>query len=330
MTPRTEPRPPPAQYGPTLTAQDAAQDDRERRKRSSGWSKYFATSQPTGPNGLSHLPSAYAKTNTQSDGSLYSTDRGSHPSHIPSSAIVPPLDIDFGKTIDGQRLSHVAMGSPSFNDSREDLARRGSTAPEGQKGLIVDPKRPRSHSESLTSSYNRSTMSSTMTTDFFADSATPWTPTSNSFKDHLISRPPSSVYGPSEQRMPSRGKGAGFFPGSGSSYRPQRSPKSKTGFSTSEIKPPKVKPVDDRDSTVTVFPEGIPSAYYSGGDRGQQTKNGLSMSSMKPPKVPAAEGRDSTVTLFPRGVPSAYYSDRERSQQAKPVNSDLGWLNLKQ
>ena len=272
MTPRTEPTPPAAQYGPTLTESDAEKDERERKKRSSGWSKYFATSAPTGPNGLSHLPSAYAKTNTQSDGSAYSTDRASQPSHIPSSVAVPPLDIDFGRTVDGQRLSHVAKGSPSFNDSREDLAKTGSFAPEGQRGLIVDPKRRGSQSESI-SSYNRSTMSSTMTGEFFNESATPWTPTSTSFKDHLNSRPPSSVYHPHESRVPSRGKSAGFFPGAGTSHRPQKSPKNKTGFSAAEIRPPpKVQPAEDRDSTMTVFPRGVPSAYYADRERGPPAK----------------------------------------------------------
>lgn len=107
---RTEPKVPPAHYGPMLTAEDAkTNDSKERRNRSSGWSKYFATSQPTGPNGLSHIPSAYVKSNTQSDSSMYSHERvPSQPSQIPSSILVPPLDIDFNKTVDGQRLSHVA------------------------------------------------------------------------------------------------------------------------------------------------------------------------------------------------------------------------------
>jgi hypothetical protein len=333
MIARTEPKVPPAHYGPNLTAEDA-KDAADRRKRSSGWSKYFATSQPTGPNGLSHLPSAYGKgTNTYSDASMYSNDRGvSQPSQIPSSALVPPLDLDFTK-MDGQRLSHVASGSPAFNDSREDLASRGSLAPEGQRGLIVDPSRPRSQSETI-SSYNRSTMSSTMTTSEYYDNtgATPWTPTSTSFKDHLNSRPTSSVYDPRE-RVPSRGKSSNFFPGSGTSaYRP-RSKATKLGHSgaptsdwaaptrkNSTLKAPQ-RPADDRDSTVTVFPTGVPSTQYPGKE-------------IQPPKITrpwasnAPEDRDSTLTQFP-GVPSAYYPGKDRVQEpAKPVNSDLGWLNL--
>ena len=331
---RTEPKVPAAHYGPTLTAEDA-KDASDRRKRSSGWSKYFATSQPTGPNGLSHLPSAYGKVNTLSDASMYSNDRGvSQPSQIPSSALVPPLDIDFSKTVDGQRLSHVTSGSPAFNDSREDLASRGSLAPEGQRGLIVDPNRPRSQSETI-SSYNRSTMSSTMTTSEYYNNdsnAIPWTPTSTSFKDHINSRPPSSVYDTSS-RVPSRGKSSNFFPGAGTSYKPRGSKEKKMGHSgapTSEWASPQRKPValklpqkpaDERDSTVTVFPTGVPSLQYPG-------KNIQPPQITRPWATGTAEDRDSTLTQFP-GVPSAYYpgKDRERAP-AKPVNSDLGWLNL--
>ncbi|KAK3725241.1 hypothetical protein LTR37_000752 [Vermiconidia calcicola] len=300
--PGHEPTPPAAHYGPTLTEDDAKNDidARDGRNRSSGWSKYFATSQPTGPNGLSHLPTAYAKSNTYSDGSMYSSDQTSRqPSQIPSSALVPPLDIDFSRTVDGQRLSHVTSGSPAFNDSREDLAQHGSLAPEGQRGLIVNPTDPnRTSGTDTISSYNRSTMSSTMTGDYFNESAnTPWSPTSTNFKDLLNSRPPSSVYGgsASEQRVPSRGKSAGFFPGSGITYRP--SPKSK----------PKVTHSTVRNSDWPVPP-----------------MNHASLTAAKP----GAE-RDSTMTVFPKGVPSTYYDGRHREQeQAKPVNTDLSWLNL--
>jgi hypothetical protein len=299
--PRNEPRAPSSPYGPNLTAADATRksmDSMEMRKRSSGWSKYFATSQPTGPNGLSHLPSAYVQTNKLSDASVYSTDRtSSQPPPIPSSILVPPLDIDFTKTVDGQRLSHVTSGSPAFNDSREDLARGGSSlAPEGQKGLIVDPLRQSSGTDTI-SSYNRSTMSTT-TSEYYNENPTPWTPTSTSFKDHLNSRPPSSVYPPTEPRVPSRGKGGGgFFPGPGTSYRP--STKSKMGASAAPTS------------------EWAAPAAKSGG-----------RTSLFPKPTPAEE-RDSTMTVFPKGVPSAYYAGREREQDpAKPVNSDLGWLNL--
>jgi hypothetical protein len=296
--PRHEPRPGSAPYGPNLTPADAARkstDSMDRRKRSSGWSKYFATSHPEGPNGISHLPSGYLQSNKMSDASVYSNDRdSSKPPPLPTSILVPPLDIDFSKTVDGQRLSHVTSGSPAFNDSREDLARGGThAAPQGQTGLIVDPSSRRSGSETI-SSYNRSTMSSNSSEYYRESHPTPWTPTSTSFKDHLNSRPPSSVYPTSEQRVPSRGKGGGgFFPGSGTSFRP--STKSKMGH------------------TATPSSDWASPAKNAGA-----------------PVIPRpAEDRDSSVTVFPKGVPSAYYAGREReAEQAKPVNSDLGWLNL--
>ncbi|KAK3113602.1 hypothetical protein LTR53_008956 [Teratosphaeriaceae sp. CCFEE 6253] len=276
--PRIE-HPPPALLAYD-TEKELAVDERDR-KRSSGWSKYFATSGPTGPNGISHLPAAYVKGQTASghttDGSAYS-----HPSRIPSSVLVPPLDIDF------------TTGSPSFNNSREDLARRGSTAGfvDGQKGLIVDSPGHdrRSHMSqisgySLSSTNKRTTMGSTLSsnmTDYYNESGnTPWSQTPVSFKDHLVDsrptssdRPTSSNYTTSvyEPRVPSRGKnGGGFFPGSGTSYKASGKA-SKLGAPAPELPPPPrppgltiTKPAEDRDSTITVFPRGVPSAYYAKG-----------------------------------------------------------------
>jgi len=322
------------------------------RKRSSGWSKYFATSVPTGPNGLSHLPAAYIKphtTSTYTDSSEYSDGRlGSHPSHIPSSALVPPLDIDFSRTLDGQRLSHVASGSPSFSDSREDLARRGSAvAVEGQRGLIVN-ERPESRDRgSQISGYslstnNRTTLSSAITSEFYNESGnTPWTPTSTSFKDHVNNTDrASSVYTNSvyetRDRVPSRGKSAGFFPGAGTSFRPPRSrgmtanaaptadwasPKGGAGLST--LKPSAA--ADDRESTLTVFPRGVPSVTPAPNVPTTSTsaspKAGPGLTAAPPKPVASVEERDSTMTVFPRGVPS--------SSAAATARAPSGWAASK-
>ena len=301
-------------------------DEKEDRSRSSGWSKYFATSGPTGPNGISHLPAAYLKPHTASATTYGSEYSNSHtpslPSRIPSSALVPPLDIDFSRTIDGQRLSHVTSGSPSFSDSREDLARNGSSTnlTLGQKGLIVDPnsdRRSQISGHSL-SSYNRTTISSNLTNDFFNDSGnTPWTPVSTTFKDLVNnSRPTSSNYTNSviEPRVPSRGKGSGgFFPGAGTSYRPAAKTKlGSTAAPTSDWAAPN------------------PATTHTTTGAQQAPPPGLKIT--KP-----AEDRDSTMTVFPRGVPSAYYANRmdarkspppaQRSNQ-KAMVSDMSWLNL--
>lgn len=278
-------------------------ETRDGRKRSSGWSKYFATSQPTGPNGLSHLPSAYAnKSKTLSVDSEYSQDRGtSHTSRIPSSALVPPLDVDFSKAVDGQPLSQVSQGSPAFFDSREDLARRGSSfdVHDGQRGVIVDPAR-KSQATSIDSFGNRSTLSSTLSSQFYNESGhTPWTPMSGD-------RATSSVYTESvydeRNRRPSRGKGAGFFPGAGTNYRPPKIKLSHAAGPSAEWASPKMpaaQPVQDRDSTVTVFP----GANYLD-ERNSKAE------SAKPASQPQAG-------------PGAH-----RSSQSQPNNTDMSWLNL--
>ncbi|KAF2210776.1 hypothetical protein CERZMDRAFT_112958 [Cercospora zeae-maydis SCOH1-5] len=240
-------------------------DTRVERKRSSGWSKYFATSAPVGPHGLSHIPSAYVKpTEVGHDAdSEYSTDmrRLSEASKIPSSALVPPLDIDFTKTMDGQRLSHVASKSPAFMDSREDLARTGSAGAmgDGQSGQIVDPRS--SQATSVNSYDNRSTISSNVTSEYFHETHTPWTPMNGDVTDP--GRATSSVY-TNSVRAASRGRSTGFFPGAGTVYKPTAKVKlSATAGPSSEWASPKApalfnKPAEDRDkardSTVTVFP----------------------------------------------------------------------------
>ncbi|EME89724.1 uncharacterized protein MYCFIDRAFT_89938 [Pseudocercospora fijiensis CIRAD86] len=295
-------------------------DTRIERKRSSGWSKYFATSQPTGPNGLSHLPAAYAKPKTLSAQSMtsdaaseYSQDerRPSQMSTIPSSALVPPLDIDFSKTVDGQRLSHVARGSPRFMDSREDLSRTGSAGQQSsaQKGQIVDPRS--SQATSVGSFDNRSTLSSNLTSDLYNESAqTAWTPMSGDIVNR--GRATSSVYTNSVHdpglRVPSRGKSAGFFPGAGTTYKPSKVKLSHAAGPTSEWASPKA----------------------------QQTEWAL------PPKAPALTNkpaeldRSSTVTVFPgmdyltakgneQVAPGAQSSEQ---QHPNPGNTDMSWLNL--
>ncbi|KAK4507253.1 hypothetical protein PRZ48_000988 [Zasmidium cellare] len=283
-------------------------ETRDGRKRSSGWSKYFATSAPTGPNGLSHLPSAYAnkKPNTTSVGSEYSQDRDdSSESRIPSSALVPPLDVDFSKTVDGQRLSHVAQGSPAFFDSREDFALRGSSfdVQDGQRGVIVDPAR-KSQATSIDSFGARSTLSSTLSSQFYNESGhTPWTPMSGD-------RATSSVYTESvndeRARRPSRGKGgAGFFPGAGTNYRPPKIKLSHAAGPSAEWASPKMpaaQPAQDRDSTVTVFP-GANYLEERSNNRRESAK-------------PAASSQA-------QAGPGAH-----RSSQSQPINTDMSWLNL--
>lgn len=293
---------------------------RAERKRSSGWSKYFATSQPTGPNGLSHLPSAYIKpTAHQSIDSEYSQDR------IPSNtARVAPLDVGMGKTFDGQRLSHVAQYSPAVSDSKDDFAARGSSLDiisDGQKGVIVDPADPRkSQPNSISSFGNRSTLSSNLTGEFFNESGqTPWTPMSGAdspvlrnFQPH--ERTTSSVYTNSvyetENRRPSRGKGPGFFPGTGVSYRPSKVKLGHNASPTADWASPKMpaaQPATERDSTVTVFPG---AASFQ-----QEAK---------------AETKKDTVSPLQQSTPPPAVKKRtsQRISSTPITNTDMSWLKL--
>ncbi|KAF2722758.1 hypothetical protein K431DRAFT_221333 [Polychaeton citri CBS 116435] len=286
-----------------------------RPNRSSGWSRYFETTQP---NHLSHIPLAY--TNPDQDGE----QQRNKLSRIPSSTMkITPLDIDFTRSVDGQRMSHVVTGSPSFNDSREDLGRAGAA---GQKGVIESGSRPQSDQTVSSSAYDRSTISSTLTTDFFNSQIggghTPWTPMSPTFKEnlnhsHSISSRPStsSIYTSSiaEQRIPSRGKNAGFFPGAGTAYRPSPGKTAK-------------------------YAGGITNG---GVGAGANPEFSSPKQDLIPPAVAGAgdDNRDSTITVFPRGVTSGYYANREKGksprisvggERKKAVTEDMSWLNINQ
>jgi hypothetical protein len=312
---------------PSLNVLAASPEDR----RTSGWSKYFSTSQPKE---LEHMPAAYAKDRDSVASQWPSSDTQSRSdvSRIPSSILVPPLDVDFSKTVDGQRLSNVIAHSPSFADSREDLASRGSTV-QGQQVQIEDGDRPMSGTNTV-SSYDRSTMSS----DYYNNMSSinsPWTPFSNGNEQ----RPTSSVYTESiaDRRIPSRAArsqgGSGFFPGSGNtprvpaklkiSHEPKQSAEWPTADGASKDSPllnspPPMrspaypKPAHDRASTATVFPHEAPGNRWTA----NVSKDTLtSLSEFAPPRAPGLMGgakpaaaRDSTVTVFPNEDGSGNWS----------------------
>lgn len=298
------------QQGSSLAVPGSGLDSNTKaeRKRSSGWSKYFATSQPTGANGLSHIPSVYIKSDTY--GASTNTSHGSSTSQlsrIPSSTLMAPLEVDFTKTIDGQRLSHVTYGSPSFSDSREDLARAGNTGTTelGRKASIVDPANRKSASTSISSYADRSTLSSTLTNEWYAQSAqSTWSPTTGTFKDHLNERPSSSVYANSiydikDRPRPSRGKNPGFFPGTGTSYRPSG----------------KVKTTNSG-STGTEW-----AAAATAAARQEAPLPPAPVAKNEPRPVPPK------VSVFPTVVPQIS-PVKDTGAPAEPANSDMSWLNL--
>ncbi|KAF4549530.1 Hypothetical protein D9617_21g097510 [Elsinoe fawcettii] len=175
------------------------------KKRSSGWSRYFANGDNT------KLPSAYDRGPTTS-GFTVGTDftdasRPAMPSQFPSSVIVPPLDIDFHKTQDGQRISRVATGSPSFNHSSEDLARRGSSieAARGQTAVVGGVRGPEAWTSRGVDSWGseeddesrrtRDTYSTFNSSEYFAQpsSTSNWTPVSGQTSNTYDVKPPAGL-----------------------------------------------------------------------------------------------------------------------------------------
>jgi len=303
--------------------------------RGSGWSRYFA---PTD----SQLPSAYAanmpKSNNNNNVSQYHNESRER---ISSDVFVPPLDFTRGN--DNERLSRVVTGSPAFNNSAEDLARRGSSidAARGQRAQISGSRLAHGHDDNESEDGDYSQTNSTRTYSTASDryssstynldssSASAWTPVSqgthHQVKPTIIHpdtmspnlhapRPPSSNYTNSvydtNTRVFSRGNGnSGFFLSGKQEFARPTSRKSPT--------PGLLQPSSSAENILS-----------NGG-----VKNGL--------EIPTrAEDRESTMTVFPRGVPSAYYADRNAYEQqqvagmdagegrrAKPI-SDMSWLRL--
>jgi hypothetical protein len=293
--------------GSNLAVPGAGLDNGARagKTRSTGWSRYFATSEAAKSNPLSHIPSVYIKShNDENAGEGLQSNRTSQLSRIPSSSIMAPLDLDFARDGDGQRLSHVAYSSPSFADSREDLAKLGRSIDleRGQKASIVNPTR-KSHSQSFSSYGDRSTLSSTMTSDWYTTSAhSAWSPTRSSFKDHLNDRPGSSsthansVYSISDRPRPSqsRGKSPGFFPGTGTSYRPPRS-----------------------SHKVKMSHAAGPTSAWASHDINHDAP-------LPPPPVAKAEDRAITA----KDATGSDAAPFQQHQPSKSVASDMSWVNL--
>lgn len=201
--------------------------------RSSGWSKYFSNNEATNLANMTSTRSTFA-SDQLSEPSLYPESRAmSQPSQAP-----PPLDLDFLK-FEGQRLSRVASGSPSLGYSREDLRGQPMQAELARAGSV-------SSSVSSLDDYDHVTMSNAQ-----KPGTSNWTPMD---MDAWNQRPPSSAYTDSN-----RDSGIPFKDGT-SSYYPTDNKSSyyaKSGISTLYGLYGN-KPEVGRDSTVTVFPRGIP------------------------------------------------------------------------
>jgi hypothetical protein len=200
--------------------------------RSSGWSRYFSNNEATNLANMESARSTFASEQT-TDGSQYTDSRIiSQPSQAP-----PPLDLSFTK-FDGQRLSRVASGSPSLGHSREDLPGRPMQAKLARAGSI-------SSSESSLDEYDRAAA-----TVAYQGGTSAWTPVS---RDAWNQRPPSSAYTDSNRASAMPGKDGSSYPTDNKSpYYVKSGISTLYGFYGS-------KPDQERDSTVTVFPRGIPA-----------------------------------------------------------------------
>ncbi|KAF2731176.1 hypothetical protein EJ04DRAFT_15466 [Polyplosphaeria fusca] len=195
------------------------------RSRSSGWSKYFANNEATN---LAHMPSdrstyASERTSTGSQSAYTDSRMYSQPSQT-----IPPLDIP---KFDGQRLSRVATGSPTLGNSQENL-----------------PTQPM-QAELARANSNGSTHSGVSRDDHYERAPVEsWTPMGGSKYD----RPASSNYTNSVVMDNNRDGASSYYADNTSSFYP------KSGYSSFYPGQPKFGGPEDRDSTVTVFPRGVP------------------------------------------------------------------------
>ncbi|KAK0365609.1 hypothetical protein LTR59_007133 [Friedmanniomyces endolithicus] len=277
--PRIE-HPPPAVLA-FDTEKELAVEDRDR-KRSSGWSKYFATSGPTGPNGISHLPAAYLQSQKTS-GSHPSTSTSQRPSTAsasPKSQPAPPPSTTRAKT---SPAAAARPNSPKAKKASSSTPPPSTAAPD--LGLLPLNQQAHNHQQQR---HERVLQRPIWThalepadpkplepnpSDHLNDSSRPSSSTTTTnLNNSGGARPTSSQYTTSlyEPRVPSRGKnGGGFFPGSGASYKPSSSNKPSRLGSSAELPPPPAvpglsdgRPAEERDSTITVFPRGVGSGYY--------------------------------------------------------------------
>lgn len=352
----------PPQIPATSRMMNVAEEDGDRRKRSSGWSRYFATSQPA-DNG-SHLPSAYQKDGTgptqaakdPAYTSVYSQAPSLPviPAHIPSTTLMPPLNIDFTTTLDGQRLSKVVSANPSYSNSHENLSRQADVA------RIEKLGRTPSTRTTASSFDDRVTMSSNAHSEYYTKPQEAWTPMTmaTSFKDHVNASDPnsrraSSTYTASVYGERPRSKGGvhqsqGFFPGAGTLGQNKAASKNKLTYSAApsadwgSINNENMVALKDALSTrdtmhsnVTVFPEPMHDGAYTATTRQLSQKgtnvskpvdNGSGMAGLT---RTTTHDSPSNMTLFPRTVEIKQFSGIPKPTNGKPAgNTDVSWVNL--
>ena len=293
------------------------------RARSSGWSRYFANNEATNLANVQPDRSTYASDRTSAASqSNYSNSRMY--SQRPSQQIAP-LEIP---KFDGQRLSRVASGSPTLGSSTV-------TLPHQVQPMQAELGRANS---------NGSSRSSVSALEDYRQPAENWTPvahngnnrTSSAYTGSMVFDTngnkhdgTSSYYPDATSSFYPKSNFSSFYPGQGDTPRipdmrestatvfPSSNPPAapadevnKSKFSSMYPSPPRIDMMQDRASTVTVFPGPNAPPQSNAGPA-----NNLG-SFYLPPRV----GHESTVTMFPGpgGAPD----------KSKDGQSDMSWLNL--
>ncbi|KAH7027127.1 hypothetical protein B0J12DRAFT_584599 [Macrophomina phaseolina] len=255
-------QPPPAAVG----------DEKPNRSRSSGWSRYFANNEATNLASEPYDRSTYASNHSNRISGVSASEYDTNSRYLseppkfthPSQAL-PPLDVSFANTaFDGNKLSQVITNSPTIGNSREDLSSHGMGV-----GTPMRAELARANSVSTISSFESKRMSHN-------DGQQTWTPIEGS---QWNNRAASSLYPdsrPTSEVQFADGTSS-YYPNDGtSSYYPRDGTSSYYPKSnTNSLYPPSLHPdtakmpapPTGRESTVTVFPRGVPSAVPNDDER---------------------------------------------------------------
>lgn len=268
--------------------------------RSSGWSKYFSPNDPASSLGGYAHQQRRKSTDTGGSRSNYVGDsRGTSNVTYPSQT-VQPLELNLGPRFDstladGQRLSRVATGSPTFAHSRDHSVNGRDPSAHGQTAQL---SRGPSGKSTVNSSIGDYSFGSATIGDG-AHTATTWTPMSergfndkpaqNSANNHNHSDSVgSSIYSRNPQS---------YYP----AYDDRRALYGKSGVSTASTVwpvPPKSPLAEGRDSaTLSAFPR--------------------TTAAQRPPMPTTVNGQKQYG-----------YNQGPALQKKTPVTEDVSWLNL--
>lgn len=230
--------------------------DAGQPSRSSGWSRYFAQGDTT--TNLGGYSNTQRKKSMDSSASKSLYTRDSSATSILPGGSVQPLELNLGPKFDstladGQRISRVATASPSFGHSRDHSVNGRDPNTSGQTAQL---SRATSGKSTVGSSMDDFTFGST-TPGEGVHTATTWTPVSErGWNDKAMPGPPQHAHQNSVGSSIYSRNPTSYYPG----YDDRRALYGKSTVSAASTiwpVPPKGNG-EERDSTVTVFPRGIP------------------------------------------------------------------------